>query len=139
MIGFAGGRLKAYEVVAARLRSEILEGARPPGARLSNEMVLAEEFGVSRATIREALRLLGAENLIRTAKGAGGGSFVARLSFSSATSTSVRTPGGANHDGSSEKTAPASGASKTSACRLADCPAIHSASATRAHPAVKTA
>jgi GntR family transcriptional repressor for pyruvate dehydrogenase complex len=76
VIGFAGGRLKAYEVVAARLRSEILEGARPPGARLSNEMVLADEFGVSRATVREALRLLGAENLIRTAKGAGGGSFV---------------------------------------------------------------
>jgi GntR family transcriptional repressor for pyruvate dehydrogenase complex len=38
--------------------------------------VLAREFGVSRATLREALRLLGAENLIRTAKGAGGGSFV---------------------------------------------------------------
>jgi DNA-binding FadR family transcriptional regulator len=76
VIGFAGGRLKAYEVVAARLRSEILEGARPPGARLSNEIVLAGEFGVSRATVREALRLLGAENLIRTAKGAGGGSFV---------------------------------------------------------------
>jgi DNA-binding FadR family transcriptional regulator len=76
VIGLAGGRLKAYEVVAARLRSEILEGARPPGARLSNEMVLAGEFGVSRATVREALRLLGAENLIRTAKGAGGGSFV---------------------------------------------------------------
>jgi DNA-binding FadR family transcriptional regulator len=76
VIGLAGGRLKAYEVVAARLRSEILEGARPPGARLSNELVLAGEFGVSRATVREALRLLGAENLIRTAKGAGGGSFV---------------------------------------------------------------
>jgi GntR family transcriptional repressor for pyruvate dehydrogenase complex len=38
--------------------------------------VLAGELGVSRATVREALRLLGAENLIRTAKGAGGGSFV---------------------------------------------------------------
>lgn len=38
--------------------------------------MLAEELGVSRATVREALRLLGAEKLIRTAKGAGGGSFV---------------------------------------------------------------
>jgi GntR family transcriptional repressor for pyruvate dehydrogenase complex len=38
--------------------------------------VLAAELGVSRATVREALRLLGAEHLIRTAKGAGGGSFV---------------------------------------------------------------
>jgi GntR family transcriptional repressor for pyruvate dehydrogenase complex len=41
-----------------------------------NELALAEEQGVSRATVREALRLLGAENLIRTTKGAGGGSFV---------------------------------------------------------------
>ena len=68
--------LKAYELVAERLRAEILEGARPPGMRFSNELDLAEEHGVSRATVREALRLLGAENLIRTTKGAGGGSFV---------------------------------------------------------------
>jgi len=38
--------------------------------------VLAQEFGVSRATVREALRSLAAHNLIRTAKGAGGGSYV---------------------------------------------------------------
>jgi DNA-binding FadR family transcriptional regulator len=38
--------------------------------------MLAEEYGVSRATVREALRLLAAQSLIRTAKGAGGGSFV---------------------------------------------------------------
>jgi DNA-binding FadR family transcriptional regulator len=42
--------------------------------------VLAEEHGVSRATVREALRLLAAQNLIRTAKGAGGGSFVTQPS-----------------------------------------------------------
>jgi len=38
--------------------------------------VLASEYGVSRATVREALRLLAAQNLIRTAKGATGGSYV---------------------------------------------------------------
>ena len=38
--------------------------------------MLAQEFGVSRATVREALRSLAAHNLIRTAKGAGGGSYV---------------------------------------------------------------
>lgn len=38
--------------------------------------MLAREFGVSRATLREALRSLAAQDLIRTAKGAGGGSFV---------------------------------------------------------------
>jgi DNA-binding FadR family transcriptional regulator len=67
---------KAYEVVAARLREQILDGALPQGTRLPNEIVLARELGVSRTTVREALRLLAAQNLIRTAKGAGGGSYV---------------------------------------------------------------
>jgi GntR family transcriptional repressor for pyruvate dehydrogenase complex len=62
--------------VAERLRGQILEGALPRGTRLPNEIVLAGEFGVSRATVREALRLLAAQNLIRTAKGTGGGSYV---------------------------------------------------------------
>jgi DNA-binding FadR family transcriptional regulator len=68
--------VKAYELVEMRLRAQILEGVLEEGARLPKETVLAEEFGVSRATIREALRLLAAHGLIRTAKGAGGGSFV---------------------------------------------------------------
>ena len=67
---------KAYERVALRLRDEIEDGRRPRGARLLNEVVLAEQFGVSRATLREALRLLAAQSLIRTSKGAGGGSYV---------------------------------------------------------------
>jgi DNA-binding FadR family transcriptional regulator len=71
-----GALTKAYEQVAARLRERIHDGALRRGARLPNETVLASEFGVSRATVREALRLLAAQDLIRTAKGAGGGSFV---------------------------------------------------------------
>jgi DNA-binding FadR family transcriptional regulator len=39
-------------------------------------MLLAADYGVSRATVREALRLLAAQNLIKTAKGATGGSYV---------------------------------------------------------------
>jgi GntR family transcriptional repressor for pyruvate dehydrogenase complex len=70
------GAGKAYELLAARLREQILDGALPQGTRLPNEIVLAGEFGVSRATVREALRLLAAQNLIRTAKGTGGGSYV---------------------------------------------------------------
>jgi DNA-binding FadR family transcriptional regulator len=62
--------------VAARLREQILDGVLPQGTRLPNELVLAGEFGVSRATVREALRVLTAQDLIRTAKGAGGGSYV---------------------------------------------------------------
>ena len=62
--------------MASRLRDEIHDGVLQQGARLPNELVLAEQFGVSRATVREALRLLTAHSLIRTARGAGGGSYV---------------------------------------------------------------
>lgn len=67
---------KAYEQVNDQLRELIVSGELPPGERLPNEAVLAREFGVSRATVREALRVLTAQNLIRTTKGAGGGSYV---------------------------------------------------------------
>ena len=67
---------KAYEQVADQLRDLIVSGELARGERLPNETVLAREFGVSRATVREALRLLTAQSLIRTAKGAGGGTYV---------------------------------------------------------------
>jgi DNA-binding FadR family transcriptional regulator len=67
---------KSYEQVADQLRELIMTGRLTPGDRLPNETLLAREFGVSRATVREALRLLAAQSLIRTAKGAGGGSYV---------------------------------------------------------------
>lgn len=67
---------KAYEQVNDQLRELIVSGDLAPGERLPNEAVLAREFGVSRATVREALRVLAAQNLIRTTKGAGGGSYV---------------------------------------------------------------
>lgn len=67
---------KAYEQVYDQLRDLIMRGDLERGARLPNEAVLASDFGVSRGTVREALRVLASQNLIRTAKGAGGGSFV---------------------------------------------------------------
>jgi DNA-binding FadR family transcriptional regulator len=67
---------KAYEQVYDQLRELIMQGELERGQRLPGEAALAREFGVSRGTVREALRLLTAHNLIRTAKGAGGGSFV---------------------------------------------------------------
>jgi DNA-binding FadR family transcriptional regulator len=65
-----------YEEVANRLRSQIADGTLIPGDRLPAESNLAAEFGVSRSTIREALRVLNSEGLIRTARGVSGGSFV---------------------------------------------------------------
>jgi DNA-binding FadR family transcriptional regulator len=67
---------KAYEQVADQLREQIFSGQLPQAQRLPNEATLAAQFGVSRPTIREALRELSALSLIRTTKGAAGGSFV---------------------------------------------------------------
>jgi DNA-binding FadR family transcriptional regulator len=67
---------KAYEQVADQLRELIVSGRISPGHRLPNEAALSVQFGVSRATVREALRVLATQNLIRTTKGATGGSFV---------------------------------------------------------------
>jgi len=67
---------KAYEQIAAVLRGRVVAGELEPGERLPTEMMLATEFGVSRATVREALRQLDAQSLIRTSKGATGGSYV---------------------------------------------------------------
>ena len=67
---------KAYEQVADQLRELIVRGELRPGDRLPVESALARDFGVSRATVREALRLLTAQSLVRTEKGAAGGSYV---------------------------------------------------------------
>jgi GntR family transcriptional repressor for pyruvate dehydrogenase complex len=67
---------KAYEQVADQLRELIVGGDVPLGHRLPNEAALSVQFGVSRSTVREALRVLATQSLIRTSKGAAGGSFV---------------------------------------------------------------
>lgn len=48
-----------------------------PGDRIGTEQEMADEFGVSRPTLREALRLLAGSHLIRVSQGRGGGIFVA--------------------------------------------------------------
>jgi GntR family transcriptional repressor for pyruvate dehydrogenase complex len=66
----------AHEQVRDQLRAMIVTGGLARDQRLPNETTLASEFGVSRGTIREALRAIASEGLIRTTKGNGGGSFV---------------------------------------------------------------
>jgi DNA-binding FadR family transcriptional regulator len=66
---------KAYEQVADQIREMIVSGRLGRGERLPNEATLAAEFGVSRGTVREALKVLAAQDLIRTSRGSGGGSF----------------------------------------------------------------
>ncbi|MCI6557266.1 GntR family transcriptional regulator [Schaalia hyovaginalis] len=56
-------RLTLREQVWATLREEILNGTLPAGARLG-EVELAERLGVSRGTVREALRRLQQSGLV---------------------------------------------------------------------------
>jgi GntR family transcriptional regulator, transcriptional repressor for pyruvate dehydrogenase complex len=66
----------AYEQVAARLRQRIQLGLLPAGERLPPERVLAEQLGVSRVTLRDALGILQGEGLIQRRRGAGGGAVI---------------------------------------------------------------
>jgi GntR family transcriptional repressor for pyruvate dehydrogenase complex len=66
----------AYEQVADQLRELILHGTISEGTRLPGESELANHFGVSRTTIREAMRVLSTQNLVRSARGARGGTYV---------------------------------------------------------------
>lgn len=78
------GEGHAPDRIAAAIRARILEGRLGPDARLPGEQELAAEFGVSRPTIREALKRLAAQSLIRTRRGASGGSFVNRIGWAEA-------------------------------------------------------
>jgi DNA-binding FadR family transcriptional regulator len=64
------------EQIEAQIREAILSGVFGQGDKLPSETALAEQFGVSRTTIREALRSLASARLIHKLPGVGGGSFV---------------------------------------------------------------
>jgi GntR family transcriptional repressor for pyruvate dehydrogenase complex len=67
----------ASEQVASEIQHYISRKGLGPGDFLGREEDLAAEFGVSRPTLREALKMLASGNLIRASKGPGGGIFVA--------------------------------------------------------------
>jgi hypothetical protein len=50
--------------VADELRARIRSGQLPPGRRMPTQARLAEEFGVERGTVRQALRILQSERLL---------------------------------------------------------------------------
>ena len=62
--------------IAAQIRAAINSGELNANDKLPTESELAERFNVSRPTIREALKRLAAQNLIRSRRGPGGGSFI---------------------------------------------------------------
>ena len=77
--------------IADSIRDLIIQGRLVVDQRLPSETELAQRFGVSRPTVREALKKLAAQNLIRTRRGPAGGSFVNRMSWSEAHDSLVTT------------------------------------------------
>jgi DNA-binding FadR family transcriptional regulator len=72
------------EVVANQLRLRIIAGDLEDGDELPREALLLEEFGVSRPSLREAIRILETEGLIRIRRGKVGGAIVSRPTPASA-------------------------------------------------------
>ncbi|WP_137701897.1 FadR/GntR family transcriptional regulator [Marimonas lutisalis] len=70
--------------IAKAIRDAIVAGVLIVDERLPSEAELAEQFDVSRSTVREALKRLAAQSLIRTQRGASGGAFVNRLEYKDA-------------------------------------------------------
>jgi GntR family transcriptional regulator, transcriptional repressor for pyruvate dehydrogenase complex len=67
---------KAAELVSRELRNQIVRGALKEGDSLAAEGELMTRFGVSRPTLREAIRILESEGLITISRGARGGASV---------------------------------------------------------------
>lgn len=62
---------KVSSQIAEQIRSSILAGEFAPGDKLPPERELAEMFGVSRPSVREALNLLAASGLVESYQGGG--------------------------------------------------------------------
>ena len=67
---------KASEILAASIKKQIVSGELKEGDHLPAEANLMEQFDVSRPTIREAYRILEAQQLVTVARGAKGGAIV---------------------------------------------------------------
>lgn len=69
-------QLRAHEYVAEQIRRQIGLRLIPTGGSLPSERDLAALFGVGRATVQQAVRLLEAERLVESRRGRHGGTFV---------------------------------------------------------------
>ena len=69
---------KSSGVLADRLQQQILSGGYPAGSVLPTERELVSTTGLGRGSVREALRILEAQGLLRTRAGRFGGSVVSK-------------------------------------------------------------
>lgn len=69
---------RASRLLADQLAEHILSGQYAEGAGLPPERTLVEQTGLSRTTVREALRILEVQGLIQVRSGRAGGAFIQR-------------------------------------------------------------
>jgi len=67
---------RVSQVIVDQVKLLLRDGKLKPGDRLPSERELCQRFGVSRVTVREALRVLEAGGLVQIRVGARGGAFV---------------------------------------------------------------
>jgi GntR family transcriptional repressor for pyruvate dehydrogenase complex len=70
---------KISDQIIEQIRNAILSGRFKPGDKVASEKELMSEFGVSKATLREALRVLEGMGLVEIRKGIAGGVFIAEV------------------------------------------------------------
>lgn len=70
-------RPRAFQQIVDEIRGDVFSRRVAAGDRLPNEAALAERFNVSRLAVREALRVLELQGLVRVEHGFQGGTFVA--------------------------------------------------------------
>src|SRR4051812_41328045 len=73
-------RVRSFDHIVEQIRAVIGSGGMAPGDRLPSERDLGVAFGVSRTTLREALRALEAQGVIEIRTGSRGGAFIAEPS-----------------------------------------------------------
>lgn len=69
-------KANVYDQVADQIRLAVIAGELKVGDRLPSETNLGRDFGVSRGTIREALRVLTSQGFVTTTRGVKGGSVI---------------------------------------------------------------
>jgi GntR family transcriptional repressor for pyruvate dehydrogenase complex len=70
---------KISDQIIEQIRNAILSGRFKPGDKVASEKELISDFGVSKATLREALRVLEGMGLVEIKKGITGGVFIAEV------------------------------------------------------------
>jgi DNA-binding FadR family transcriptional regulator len=78
---------RAFDEIIGQIKAMIEDGTLQAGDRLPSERALAEQFAVSRNTVREALRMLEIAGLVQLKRGALGGSFISAPDSSLAADT----------------------------------------------------